>query len=61
MTLKIMDVTIRESTYIDNVHLNEENAIDIVKNLSASNIDFIEIGYISTKQNNNPFKSCSPH
>lgn len=36
MTLKIMDVTIRESTYIDNVHLN------IVKNLSASNIDFIE-------------------
>lgn len=50
MTLKIMDVTIRESTYIDNVHLNEENAIDIVKNLSASNIDFIEIGYISTKQ-----------
>lgn len=60
MTLKIMDVTIRESTYIDNVHLNEENAIDIVKNLSASNIDFIEIGYISTKQNNNPFKSCSP-
>ena len=55
MTLKIMDVTIRESTYIDNVHLNEENAIDIVKNLSASNIDFIEIGYISTKQNNNPF------
>lgn len=59
MNLKIMDVTIRESTYIENISLSEQNAMDIVKNLSHSNIDFIEIGYISKYTYKNIFKSCS--
>lgn len=59
MNLKIMDVTIRESTYIENISLSEQNAMDIVKNLSHSNIDFIEIGYISKYNYKNIFKSCS--
>lgn len=48
MSLKIMDVTIRESTYIENIFLNEQDAINIIDGLSSSNIDFIEIGYVST-------------
>ena len=61
MSLKIMDVTIRESTYIENIFLNEQDAINIIDGLSSSNIDFIEIGYVSTHTTKNLFKSCSPN
>ena len=61
MCLKIMDVTLRESTYINDITLSEQDAINIIKGLSQSNIDFIEIGYVSKYNinSNNIFKACS--
>lgn len=60
MELKIMDVTLRESIYIYNNVLEQDICEQIVEGLSKSNLDYIEIGYISSKKSKHLAAYCPP-
>lgn len=46
MSIKLIEVTLRESFHVDNTPVTLENAGDLVAGLSRTGIDFIEIGYL---------------
>lgn len=42
----ILDCTLRDGGYVNNFSFGEQNILKIVKNLNASNVDFIELGFL---------------
>lgn len=60
MDLKIMDVTLRESIYIKENKITQKMAQQLVEGLSSANIDYIEIGYISSEEKGKNMCECCP-
>jgi 4-hydroxy 2-oxovalerate aldolase len=60
MSIQLIDVTLRESVHVPNVPLALEDAQAVVNGLSASGIDFIEIGYVSDDMEDNYLPAYSP-
>ena len=44
-SFKVLDVTLRDGGYRNNFHFDQSVARRIVKDLSESNVDYIEVGY----------------
>ena len=47
--IKILDCTLRDGGYINNWNFGRENTKSIIKLLHCANIDFIEIGFLTTE------------
>jgi len=48
--IKILDCTLRDGGYINNWNFGRENAKSVIKLLHSANLDFIEIGFLSTEK-----------
>ncbi|MCY8308039.1 hypothetical protein [Bacillus vallismortis] len=59
MSIKLMDVTLRESVHVEGAKINLDAARQVVSGLSKANVDFIEIGYVSSHEGMN-LQSCCP-
>lgn len=44
--IKLLDCTLRDGGYVNNFHFGKENIIKIVNDLSTTNIDMIELGFL---------------
>ena len=44
--IKLLDCTLRDGGYVNNFNFGEENINTIVNNLSTTNVDLIELGFL---------------
>lgn len=50
--INVLDCTLRDGGYVNNWKFGEEDAVNIVKKLSESNLDIIEVGFIRNETYN---------
>lgn len=49
MTIQILDCTLRDGGYVNEWNFGEKNIQEIVANLTASKVDYIELGFMKNK------------
>lgn len=47
--IKLLDCTLRDGGYINNWEFGQETSKNIIENLCSSNIDYVEIGFLTKK------------
>lgn len=66
--IKILDCTLRDGGYVNNWNFGQNNIKAINDNLALSNVDYIELGYLTNKKTYddnytcfNSLQSCAPY